>query len=228
MTYIIPKQEMMLERTNIKVCGLTTAEQAVDVEKAGADLIGLVFAFSPRQISEESAAEVVTALTTSKSVGVFVDNTPDEINRIAETTGLSMAQLHGEEKPEIVKKLRIPCIKAFRVAGPGFIDEVSGWIAKCGKMRPEAILLDAFSPVAAGGTGETFNWEYVSRAVASGEMDDMPPMILAGGLNPANVADAITTLNPWGVDCSSGVESRPGVKDIDKVRQFIANVWDRS
>ena len=213
-----------MKKTKIKICGLTIPAQAVAVEEAGADMIGLVFADSPRRVSIEQATDISGALKSARAIGVFVNSTPSEINRIAEVAGLEAAQLHGDEPPEMVRELAIPYIKAFKVTGPDFIDEIKSWISRCGNRAPEAVLLDTFSIEAAGGTGKTFNWEYLGNACLSEAMDDLPPFILAGGLCSENITEAIITLHPWAVDCSSGVEAEPGIKDIGKVKLFIRTV----
>ncbi len=213
----------MPEKLTVKICGLRDPAQARAVEEMGADMIGLVFAASPRRVSVEEAAAVSAALHRAAAVGVFVDTDPAEINRLAADAGITVAQLHGSEGPDVPGKLTIPCIKAFRVAGPGFIDEIRDWLSGLAGPAPPAIMLDACCPAAAGGTGKTFNWEYVAAARRAGAMDDLPPVILAGGLRPENVAAAVSIARPHGVDCSTGVESRRGVKDLRLVGQFIEN-----
>ena len=213
-----------MKNTKIKICGITTPEQAAEIDGLGADMIGLVFAKSPRQISTEQAIEICPVIQRAKTVGVFVDASASEINEIAKATGLDIAQLHGHESAEIVDQISIPCIKAFPVSGPTFIEDIRQWINQCNKRRPEAILLDTYSADVAGGTGKTFNWDLLTRAGLDGLLQDLPPIILAGGLGPENICDAVTTVKPYGVDCSSGVELTKGIKDIEKVKTLINNI----
>lgn len=215
-------------RTRIKICGLRTSEQAVEIAKMGADAIGLVFAISPRQVTPEEALAVVRALPAPVSaVGVFVDADARKINPIVAEANLTMVQLHGSEPPEIVASLTVPVIKAFRVRDSRWIDEVRTWLDGVqSSSRPTAgrlagILLDAYVPNIAGGTGERFNWRWVADARDAGKLADMPPLILSGGLDAENVAEAIRVIQPWMVDVSSGVESAGGVKDLSKVEAFI-------
>ena len=138
-----------------------------------------------------------------------------------------MAQLHGDEPGEIVDDLAVPVIKAFSVRGADWIDHVDAWLADVrSQRRVKAILLDAFSKDARGGTGTQFNWEWVSEARLAGRMVGLPPLILSGGLTPANVSDAIDLVQPWAVDVSSGVESAPGVKDVNKIADFIRSTQE--
>ncbi len=213
-------------QTRIKICGLRMPEQAAEIAKMGADAIGLVFADSPRQVSPEQACAVTDALPSLvTSIGVFVDSDSETVNRIAAGANLTMVQLHGDEKPEIVEDLSVPCIKAFRVRDSGWIDQVHAWLD--GVQSPErisAILLDACVPGVAGGTGERFNWQWVAEAREAGKLDNLPPLVLSGGLDAENVAEAVRIVQPWMVDVSSGVESAPGVKDLKKVEDFIRAV----
>ncbi len=192
----------------------------------GADAIGLVFAESPRQVTPAQARTVTNALPLSvAAVGVFVDSDSETVNRIAAEANLTTVQLHGQEPPEIVEDISAPCIKAFRVRDARWIDEVIAWLD--GVQSPErisAILLDACVPNLAGGTGERFNWQWVAEAREAGRLAVLPPLVLSGGLDAENVAEAIRITQPWMVDVSSGVESAPGVKDLKKVEDFIHTV----
>lgn len=215
-----------MDQTHVKICGLTNPQQAETVAELGADFIGLNFAESKRNVSNELAREIVTALPAdTPAVGVFVDASAEKINRTAAETGIAIAQLHGDEPPAILGKIEIPCIKAFRIRGAESIVHIHEWIVCIEKdCTLEAILLDAYSPSAAGGTGEKFNWNLLVEAREHGGLEHLPPLILAGGLNVTNVAEAIRTVKPWAVDVASGVESAPGVKDLGKVRAFISVV----
>ena len=212
-----------MQRVRVKICGLRDPKQALKVAQMGADAIGLVFAKSPRWVSPEQARAITDILPPMVwSVGVFVDDDADVVNRVAKRTGISAAQLHGDEPPEIVDALSVPVIKAFRVRGADWIDEVDQWLSGVqSRSRVKAVLLDAFSKDARGGTGTQFNWDLVAAARSAGRLAGTPPLILSGGLNPANVSDAIDVVQPWAVDVSSGVESAPAVKDLEKIAAFM-------
>ncbi len=213
----------MLQRVRIKVCGLRDPMQALKIAQMGADAVGLVFASSPRWVSPEQARAVVDVLPAFvPAVGVFVNSDSETINRVVERTGISLAQLHGDEGPEIVGQLAVPCIKAFGVLDAGWIDRVRAWLDKLPDRRGlRAILLDAYNPAVRGGTGQRFNWELVSEARLAGGLAGLPPLILSGGLTSQVVSDAIEVVQPWAVDVSSGVEESPGLKNLKKVEAFI-------
>ena len=159
---------------------------------------------------------------------MFVNASAEQINAIVAATRITNVQLHGDEGPDIVSQIDAPCIKAFRVRGEGWVDEVKAFLAaldEAGQANLQAVLLDAFDKSARGGTGKQFNWDLVAVAREAGKLADWPPIILAGGLSPDCVADAIRTVQPWAVDVASGVESSPAVKDMAKVAAFIHNTW---
>lgn len=199
-------------RVRVKICGITRAEDALAAVECGADAIGLVFADSPRRITPEEAAEITRSLPAFVCpVGVFVDADVDEVRRTAADAGLHAVQLAGRETPEYVRGLDgVDVIKCIHVAG-------SDDIARTAEYEGCDILLDTASPRAAGGTGEVFPWEFAVELAARRRI------ILAGGLRPDNVADAVRRVRPWAVDVSSGVESRPGIKDAGKIRRFVEN-----
>jgi phosphoribosylanthranilate isomerase len=211
----------------VKIEGLRDPATAMKIAQMGADAIGLVFAQSPRWVSPEQARDVVVALPPLvATVGVFVNSDPDTINRVIERTGIAYVQLHGEEAPDLMLKVRAPCIKAFRVRDDGWVAEVRAWLSRLaeltgGRGNLSAVLLDAYSPQVHGGTGQRFNWDLVSDARLSGAMRGMDPIILAGGLDASCVGMAIEVVRPWAVDVASGVEKAPGVKDLKKVEDFI-------
>ena len=207
----------------MKICGLREPAHAAKIAQMGADAIGLVFTESPRQVTPAQARAVVDAVPSPVSaVGVFVDSDAETINCIVAEAGLTMAQLHGHEPPEIVEHLSVPCIKAFRVRDARWIDEVNRWLDSVQSSRQvKAVLLDTYNPNVAGGTGERFNWQWVAEARGAGKLADLPPLVLSGGLDAGNVAEAVRIVQPWMVDVSSGVESAPGVKDLQKVQAFI-------
>ncbi len=212
-----------MQRVRVKIEGLRDGPTALKIAQMGADAIGLVFAESPRWVSPEQARAVVDVLPPwVATVGVFVDADAMTINRVVQRTGIGYVQLHGAEPPEIVARIDAPCIKAFRVRDAGWLDEVHAWLSACpARGNLSAVLLDAFSPNAAGGTGRRFNWSMVADARAAGKLAGVDPIILAGGLDAACVEDAIELVQPWAVDVASGVEKSPGVKDLKKVERFI-------
>jgi phosphoribosylanthranilate isomerase len=205
--------------TKIKICGITNVQDAQLAIEAGADLLGFVFyPKSPRFVKPGRVREIVTQLRAQISaanihmVGVFVDETPAYVAKTLDSCALDFAQLHGAEPPEMVAHLmeRAPgVVKAFRVRNEASLAEME-------RFQATAYLLDAFVPGQPGGTGHRFDWSLAAQAKAHG------PIILAGGLTPDNVAQAIRAARPWGVDVSSGVEALPGRKDPTKVRRFIA------
>ena len=197
----------------IKICGLTSLEQALSCVELGADWLGLnCWSGSSRYISAEKALEIVDGLPESVStVGVFVNESTDTLESIMRETGMDLAQLHGDEMPESCKKITVPWFKAFRVSPdfqPQRIQDYGG----------ETFLLDAYSKTHYGGSGQKIDWELASTVSAMGKL------ILAGGLAPENVADAVNKVRPWGVDVCSGVESEPGIKDLLKIKEFINNI----
>ena len=211
----------------MKICGLTQPGQARAIAEMGTDAIGLVFAESKRRVDIAQAREVADAVAGAKieKVSVFVDADAEQITQIIEQVGITRVQLHGAEPPEIIEAISVPCWKVFRVRDESFAEKIRDWCGRLGAgAQVEAIMLDAYNPNAAGGTGEPFNWELVVQARRDGRMDDLPPIILAGGLDPDNVAEAIAAVRPWAVDVSSGVESSPGVKDMAKVEAFLRAV----
>jgi phosphoribosylanthranilate isomerase len=195
----------------VKICGVTTPEDALLCIEAGADAIGLNFwPGSPRCIDVANAGSIVAVCRDrAQMVGVFVDFSLDRIRRILRATGLEWAQLHGNEPPELVAKLLPEAYKAI-----GVEDRASIEVAR--RYPGEHLLLDASVPGMRGGTGRTFDWE-VAAAVAKERK-----LTLAGGLTPDNVAEAIRAVKPFRVDVASGVESSPGRKDPALVRRFIA------
>jgi phosphoribosylanthranilate isomerase len=214
--------------TFIKICGLTNVGQAKAAAALGADAIGLVFAPSPRRLDYEQARRIVDALPRKLAkVGVFVNADAEQIIKTVQRTGITHAQLHGEESPDLPEELPVRCIKTVRVRGLDFAPELCDWVNRLrdpGSLA--AVLLDAYSVAAHGGTGEAFNWDLLVEARNAGLLDCMPPMMLAGGLTPENVTTALEQARPWGVDVSSGVESAPGVKDVEKIERFIQTVRD--
>lgn len=195
----------------VKICGITSLEDALTAIAAGADALGFVFhPPSPRHISPGQAAEIIKKLPPFiQTVGLFVDAARDTVNSTADQCGLDIIQLHGDETPGYCDSVRRRIIKAFRVRDSSNLDLLEQY-------QVAGHLLDAWSPIAPGGTGQTFNWDIAAEAVKRGQR-----IILAGGLTPDNVAEAVRLVRPYAVDVSSGVECSPGCKDTDKVRKFI-------
>src|SRR5574339_620719 len=195
----------------VKICGITSIEDALAAVEAGADALGFMFyEGSPRKISLDTAAEIWNALPPFVCrVGVFADATEDAI-RGAMLPGLNALQFHGSEAPEFVNRFSpITSIKAFRIQ-----DAAS--LALLPAYDRSSWLLDSYTPAQLGGTGQTFNWDLACQARKLGR-----PIILAGGLNPENVADAVRKMRPYAVDVSSGGERSPSKKDPEKIRAFI-------
>jgi phosphoribosylanthranilate isomerase len=197
----------------VKVCGITNPEDARTVTCSGADAIGLVFAESPRKLSVEQAQKIAATLPDGVlKVGVFVDEEPEEVLRIAAEVGLDYAQLHGDESPETVTVLRqggVKVIKALRVRGVGSLGVLDDYEA-------DLFLLDAWSEKARGGTGERFDWELAKSYEGRGNI------VVSGGLTPENVREAIRFFEPYGVDASSSLEDAPGMKNEERVRRFVS------
>ena len=195
----------------VKVCGITRVTDALHAVREGATAIGMVFwPASPRCVRTDIAAEIVAALpATVTTVGVFVNATVDEINRVVKTTGIRVVQLHGDEPPSYVDAVDRPIIRS--VTLDTVVDVAHGW--------PEDTtwLLDRADPVRRGGTGEVVDWSRAANVARERRL------VLAGGLTSANIAEAIMTVRPYGVDVSSGVEASPGVKDVAKVSLFLKN-----
>jgi phosphoribosylanthranilate isomerase len=201
----------------VKFCGITNRRDAADAVSAGAWAIGMVFwRPSPRWCEPDVAAEIAAAHKRQvEIVGVFVNPTLDELARTADTVGLTLLQLHGDEGPvfcgEAARRTGCKVIKAARVHSGAEIQALSSF-------HTDYHLLDSHVSGIPGGTGETFAWDL---ARAHGRR---VPLILSGGLNPANVADAIAAVHPFAVDVASGVEAAPGVKDAAKLQCFAAAV----
>ncbi len=193
----------------VKICGVTRLEDALAAARLGADALGFNFwPGSRRYVAPEVAREIVRRLPPFvTAVGVLVDPSRDEALRAAARSGVQVLQLHGDEPPELCAALPLPVVKALRVAGPASLAAMAAYDVA-------GFLLDAPSP-GYGGSGATFDWALAREAARSVRV------ILAGGLRPENVADAIRAVAPWGVDVASGVEASPGVKDEAKVAAFL-------
>jgi phosphoribosylanthranilate isomerase len=200
--------------TKIKICGIKTVTDALAAQQAGADLIGFNFyPKSPRHIDVGRCRDIMSVMRRYGHityVGVFVNASVPEIRATLETCGLSLAQLHGEETPEMQSALDGKAFKAFR----GVPASLDGFVRR----EAPALLVDASVKGAYGGTGVTADW---NRAA---ELAKQYPLLLAGGLTPENVSEAVRQVKPWGVDVASGVESGPGEKDLQKMMAFVKAV----
>jgi len=192
----------------VKICGITRTDDALLAVALGADALGFVFAPSSRMIAVDKARDIARRLPPDVlTVGVFRDSLPERVVEVVTRAGLGAAQLHGHETAEQTRAVRSrlsTVIKAFPAGDPGLAD-LAGYGA-------DAVLVDSARP----GSGEVFDWSLAEDAPLAGHR-----LLLAGGLVPENVAEAIAKVRPWGVDVSSGVEARPGVKDPLKLRHFI-------
>ncbi|MCZ6792068.1 MAG: phosphoribosylanthranilate isomerase [Planctomycetota bacterium] len=206
--------------TKVKVCGVRRLEDGELAVDLGAWAVGFIFhPPSPRHVDPAEAAGIISRLGEDVlTVGVFVDRPVEEVHRIASELDLGAIQLHGGERPEYAAEVRAAGAwkgeiwKSLRV-GPQFDEEGVGRYAAFAR-----ILLDTYRPEAPGGTGETFDWDVARR------VQGQRPILLAGGLKPSNVEEALACVRPEGVDVSSGVEHRPGVKDPAKLRDLFAAV----
>ena len=210
----------------IKICGMRTPDAARVAAAAGADAIGLnFFADSPRAVNPALASEIVRSVPESVTpVGVFVNHGVGTIIATVRQCGLRAVQLHGDEPPALLAELRrtlpdVQIIRAWRLGAEG-LDPLAAWLdaARAHNGVPDAILIDARVAGHYGGTGRTAPW----GTLAGQWPADWPRLILAGGLTPENIHDAIRTVQPWGVDVAGGVESAPGVKDPDLIGRFVA------
>jgi phosphoribosylanthranilate isomerase len=210
--------------TRIKICGIKEEAHAIALAKADIDFMGLVFATSPRQITTYYAKKIIELLRNKKNhtetVGVFVNTEVGKVNRIADSCGLDWVQLSGDEPWQYCRELDRPVIKVIRVSRnykPEKIIADLSYGEKILAKQKHIFLIDSNSPEKFGGTGQPFNWK-LARPIA-----EKFPVIIAGGLTPENVEEAIKIIKPWGVDVSTGVETK-GAKDLDKILKFITAV----
>ena len=218
-------------RTRIKICGIRDGQTARAAVAAGVDGIGLVFVEgSPRQVSIQLAQQIVATLPPFvEPVGLFVDAPLDEVRQIAKLLGLRTVQLHGQEPPHFATDLApLRVIKAVPFDARHISAALAPWRATVSNLA--GILFDAGpqfdgnKSLPAGGTGRRFDWEALARLEHGGVLAGLPQTILAGGLDPNNVAEAIAQVGPYAVDVSSGVESSRGVKDPDRIEAFVEAV----
>jgi phosphoribosylanthranilate isomerase len=204
---------VIVKRTRIKICGITRPEDASAAVEAGADAIGLVFyAPSSRSVTLDQAREICAHIPPFVTIVALTVNADNAL--LQEITGslpVSLLQFHGDETPGHCEAYSVPYIKALRMKDG--VDVV----AECGRFSSAlALLLDAYQPGRPGGTGETFDWDMIPASVRT-------RIILAGGLTPGNIQQAIQQVSPYAVDVSGGVEASPGIKDVFKINEFIGN-----
>jgi phosphoribosylanthranilate isomerase len=195
--------------TFIKVCGITRGVDAQEAARRGASAVGFVFwPQSSRYVDPARASEIIAELPASvRTVGVFVNQPTPEIARIAAETRISMIQLHGDEPPSATQDFAVPVMKAMTLAEAATV--LDAW------PQNVLVLLDAHDPVRRGGTGSRIDWLQAASIAAR------RPVVLAVGLTPENVEEALETVRPFGVDVSSGVEQAPGIKSMDKMARFL-------
>lgn len=206
-------------KTRIKVCGITRPEDGLDAARAGADAIGInFFPASPRVITIAQANRILAVLPPFvTTVGLFVNATEREVRDVLEHVRLDMLQFHGDEDPQFCASFNRPYLKAIRMkADTDLVEMLRKYHAAQG------ILVDAWHETMRGGTGQAFDWNLLASAAHNEGFRNR--LILAGGLRPDNVVQAINKTKPWAVDVSSGVESAPGIKAPELVRQFIEAV----
>jgi len=206
-----------MARVRVKICGLTSPEDARLAVEAGADAVGLIFADSPRQVSLNQAAHIVAALPPwVTAVGVFVNQPADEVFQIARELQLGAIQFHGDEMPCVLEDVArgFKVVKVFRIATETDLADALDYVSQC---RPHAALIDSRVEGQRGGTGQSPPWNLLAPV-----RKNFWPLILGGGLTPDNVADAIRLVQPYAVESSSGVEKSPGKKDPELVRRFVS------
>ena len=212
----------------IKICGVTNAEDAAIAVDAGADAIGLNFYRGTKRCVSQQEARDIGAAVNGKCVrvGVFVDHSATDVNTIANETSLDVVQLHGDQSPSYLLDIdsRLPIVRVYRVSESGFV-QLKCDLLECQRFdrEPTAILIDALAASGFGGTGQRVDWSTLADRVELLNFDRPNPvrLILAGGLTPDNVAEAIRLVRPHGVDVASGVESAARKKDPLKVRVFV-------
>lgn len=201
-------------RTRVKICGITRVGDGIAAAEAGADALGFVFfEKSARYVSIEKAAEICRNIPPFVTkVALFVDASDDEVRNVIDNVDIDLLQFHGNESPEFCQNFNLPYIKAIRAKNrESIIDAVEAHSLAIG------VLIDSYVPGVPGGTGSTFDWSLVP-------VEHRSKIILAGGLDSENVAEAIVSIRPYAVDISGGVESRKGIKDSDKIYKFMKEV----
>jgi phosphoribosylanthranilate isomerase len=220
------RTNLPISQVRVKICGLTNLDDALVAIEAGADLLGFIFyEKSPRYVMPAQVRDIVAQLrsadhrspiTGPRTVGVFVNPRLEQVIWALDDCGLDLAQLHGEEPPELLAALPGRVFKAVRPATPAAAEADAGRYARFGPVAGPDLLIDAYHPTMRGGTGIVGDW-----ALAAGLVQRCR-VLLAGGLTPDNVAEAVRQVRPWGVDVAGGVELAPGRKDHGRVRAFVA------
>ena len=202
-------------RTRVKICGITNLDDALSAVDAGCDALGFVFySKSPRAVTTKQAAEIISKLPAFvTSVALFVNETAEIVNQVIAETGIDLLQFHGDESAEFCTAFSRPYIKALRMKPE--LDLTAQFETYASS---QGILLDAYTPGIPGGTGEMFDWSRIPAERAT-------KIILAGGLSTDNVANAITQVSPYAVDVSGGVEASKGIKDSNKMTDFMNEVY---
>lgn len=226
MKELATSQSIAKNSVHVKICGLTNLEDALAAAEAGADLLGFIFyEKSPRNVDARTVAAIVQALQdfspatfhlSLRTVGVFVNPSLEQVVRTLDYCGLDLAQLHGEEAPQLLAALPGRAFKALRPQDAAEAASQAATFARFGPAGGPDLLVDAFHPTLRGGAGQTGDWSLAASLAGEHRL------LLAGGLTPDNVAQAIAQVRPWGVDVASGVEAGPGRKDHDRLRAFIA------
>ena len=199
----------------VKICGITNIEDANAAAELGVDMLGFIFAPSPRRVEPEKARDIIRTIPPFvKTVGVFVDEDPAVIKQVISFCGLDMVQLHGDESPDICQDLMPRSIKSFRLKDESSLQPISSYQ---GKVR--AFLFDTYLEEVKGGTGKTFDWNLAVKGKKPGV-----PIILSGGLKPSNIKEAISIVKPEAIDVNSGVEKHPGKKDPIAIKELMENM----
>lgn len=200
--------------TKVKICGITNLDDALKAVELGADALGFVFySKSERYIDPKEASDIISKVPPFVTrVGVFVNEDINTVRSIKNQTEIDLLQIHGDETPEYCRRLGERVIKAFRIKDSESFKEIANY-------NTDLVLLDAFSDIEYGGTGDIFNWQLLNKAQLKDKY-----VILSGGLNNENVSEAIKIVRPYAVDVSSGVEEYPGKKDPGKLEKFIEAV----
>lgn len=204
----------------VKICGITQSQQGEAIATLGATALGFICVpTSPRYISTDQIQSIIAQLPNNiDKIGVFANSTIDQINQTVIDSGLTGVQLHGDESPEFCQQLRqilpqVEIIKAFRVRSPEHLQTATNYT-----QYVDTLLLDAYHPQQLGGTGQTLDWQMLQK------FSPGCPWFLAGGLTPENITEALSQVQPDGIDLSSGVENKPGDKNLDQVAKLFAKL----
>ena len=204
-----------MNRVKVKICGITNLDDALEAVKLDADVLGFIFAASPRQVTPKTARRIIDALPPFiKTVGVFVNEKADTIRKLINFCGLDLVQLHGNESPAFCRDLMPYAVKALRIKDGSSLESASAY-----QGRVRALLLDTYAKDQFGGTGKAFDWGLAKKAKACGM-----PIILSGGLSPSNIKRAVRMVEPYAIDVNSGVEDQPGKKSYTLMRDLMEKV----